>query len=129
MANGATKMIWQIKPGDVVLGYNPYTKEFYPNVVLATVNYPVYQLYIINNNITTDAAELFYVYRNSSELWVAASKLKVGDMMFNPLTGEKTKIYSIKIVDLTAPITVYDIIGAQGNSFIAEGTLADATTT
>jgi len=128
MANGATEQIWNIKPGDVVLSYDPETNNFYPNVIVATVHYNVYQLYDINGKIITDSSELFFVSRNGQKSWVSAQNLKVGDMLLNPVTKQGIVVNSINIENLEAPAVVYDLIGAQGNNFIANGVLADQTT-
>jgi len=129
MANGATEQIWNIKPGDVVLSYDPETNNFYPNVIVATVHYNVYQLYYINGKmIITDSSELFFVSRNGQESWVSAQNLKVGDMLLNPVTKQGIVVNSIKIENLKTPTVVYDLIGAQGNNFIADGVLADEIT-
>jgi len=126
MANGATEQIWKIKPGDVVLSYDPETNNFYPNVIVATVHYNVYQIYEINGGkIITDSAELFFVSRNGQKSWVSAQNLKVGDILLNPVTNQGIVINSINIENLETPMVVYDLIGVQGNNFIANGVLAD----
>jgi len=129
MANGATKQIWEIKPGDVVLSYDPETHNFYPNVIVATVHYNVYQIYEINGGkIITDSAELFFVSRNGQKSWVSAQNLKVGDLLLNPVTNQGIVVNSINIKNLKTPTVVYDLVGAQGNNFIANGVLADGIT-
>jgi intein/homing endonuclease len=127
MANGATEPIWAIKPGDIVLSYDPATNKFYPNVVVATVHYNVYQLYKINGKIITDSAELFFVDRNGQREWVSAENLRVGDKLINPVTNEEILVSSIEVENLERPMVVYDLAGAQGNNFIADGVLADST--
>jgi len=129
MANGATEPISQIKPGDVVLSYDPETNTFYPNVIVATVHYNVYQIYYINGGeIITDSGELFFVSRNGQKSWVSAQNLKVGDILLDPVTNQGIVVNSINIENLKTPIVVYDLLGAQGNNFIANGVLADTLT-
>jgi len=123
MANGATEPIAQIKPGDIVLSYNPETNTFYPNVIVATVHFPVSRVYIINDKIVTDAKEIFFVSRNGNKEWIAAANLRVGDKLIEPATDGEMVITSIRIENSTRPIIMYDLLGAQGNAFIAEGVL------
>jgi len=47
MANGATEQIWKIKPGDVVLSYDPETNNFYPNVIVRVLK--IYKTYASTN--------------------------------------------------------------------------------
>jgi len=96
---------------------------------VATVHYNVYQIYNINGGkIITDSSELFFVSRNGQKPWVSAQNLKVGDLLLNPVTNQGIVIDSINIENLKTPIVVYDLIGVQGNNFIANGVLADAIT-
>jgi len=127
MANGATEPISQIKPGDVVLSYDPETNTFYPNVIVATVHFPVSKLYIINGKIVTDANEIFFVSRNGHREWIAAANLRIGDKLIEPTTNGEIVISSIRIENRS--VIMYDLLGAQGNNFIANGVLADITTT
>jgi len=123
MANGATEPIAQIKPGDIVLSYNPETNTFYPNVIVATVHFPVSRPYIINDKIVTDANEIFFVSRNGHREWIAAANLRVGDKLIEPATDGEMTITSIRIENSTTPVIMYDLLGAQGNVFIADGAL------
>jgi len=128
MANGTTEPIAQIKPGDIVLSYNPETNTFYPNVVVVTAHYAVSSIYIINGEIVTDAKEIFFVSRNGHREWIAAENLRVGDKLIDPTTNGEMVISSIRVENLTEPVIMYDLLGAQGNNFIANGVLADVTT-
>ncbi|MEM3820118.1 MAG: Hint domain-containing protein [Candidatus Micrarchaeaceae archaeon] len=122
MANGKKVPIDAIKPGDIVLSYNVQTHSFFPNVITAVLKYNVSQLYVINYNVTTDANELFYTKNG----WVAASNLRVGDTVLNPITNAYIEISSIAVVSRQG--VVYDLIGASSNNFIADGYLSDQTT-
>ena len=128
MANDTTEPISQIKPGDVVLSYDPETNTFYPNVIVATVHFPVSKLYIINGKIVTDANEIFFVSKNGHREWIAAANLRIGDKLIEPKTNGEIVISSIIVENLTTPVIVYDLLGAQGNNFIANGVLADILT-
>jgi len=128
MANGTTESIAQIKPGDTVLSYNPETNTFYPNVIVATVHFLVSRLYIINGKIVTDANEIFFVSRNGDKEWIAAANLRIGDKLIEPKTNGEIVISSIIVENLTTPVIMYDLLGAQGNNFIANGVLADILT-
>jgi hypothetical protein len=121
MADGKWVPIESIKIGSVVLSYNPSTSKLYPNVVVARFNYSSNTIYVINGNLSTDAYESFYAMRNGSYSWVRASQLKIGDQIYDPLTGSDIIVESIKISHYNISIPVYDIIGSEGNNFIVSG--------
>jgi len=126
MANGATEPIAQIKPGGTVLGYDPETNTFYPNVIAVTVHFMVSRVYNINGKILTDCGEIFFVSRDGHREWIAAANLRVGDKLIEPTTNGERVINSIRIEN--QPVIMYDLLGAQGNNFIANGVLADIYT-
>ncbi len=79
-----------------MMSYNPYTNKFYPNVVLKVVHFNVTTIYIINNNITTNAREIFYVFMNNSTengIWMKTPELKVGYYLYNPIMRKKVCRY------------------------------------
>ncbi len=104
------------------MSYDPANHKMYPNVVLAVPVFEIGGTYTINNNVTTDGFEAFYVLRNGTYTWVHTSNLTVGDQIYDPLTGSSLRVNSIKIKNLGCICgRVYDIIGASGNNFIVKG--------
>jgi len=115
MADGSYQQISSIKPGDIVMSYDTANHKMYPNVVLAVPVFDVFGVYTLNNNVTTDGFESFYVMRNGTGTWVHTSNLTVGDEIYNPLTGSYLKVNSIKFTNFGSNNElVYDIIGASG---------------
>ena len=80
----------------------------------------------INNGFlrVTLTNQPIYIVNSSFEGWVInPDHLKVGDYMFDPMTHNLVKIYSIKIVE--KKIEVYDVITSLFNNFIDHGVLLD----
>ncbi len=121
LANGAWIPIQYVKPGYVVMSYNTNTSQLYPNIVVAAPVYSSNTIYTINNNVSTDGFEVFYVKVNNTETWVHASDLKVGEEIYNPLAKKFITIKSITVTPYSSSIPVYDIVGSEGNDFVVNG--------
>ncbi len=107
-----------------MLSYDENTGKFYSNVVLNVISFNTYGKYVINGQIGTDAAEVFYTNNN---MWTPSSQLKVGESIYDPLTNSWIPIVSIQYIPDT--IKVYDVVGSSGNNFIVNGKyLADIIT-
>ncbi|MEM4098378.1 MAG: Hint domain-containing protein, partial [Candidatus Micrarchaeaceae archaeon] len=118
MFNGTTIEADKLSPGMVLLSYNTQTGELVPSVVLSVTPHTVNQEYVINGNLTVDANEPLYV---NGQL-IRASKIKIGDMLFSPLTNKQVPVESITIVSMTE--TVYDVNAAPVDNLIVDGYLA-----
>ncbi len=111
-------------PGDIIISYDAATGKLYPEVVQRIVYFTVSESYKINNQVGTDGNELFYTERG----WVAASNLKVGDEILNPVNSQWIAVYSVTHSE--GQYVVYDVIGNSGNSFMVDGGyLADTIST
>ena len=130
MADGSWKSMQNIKPGDVIESYNPVTNKTYPNVVISVPIYAANVLITINNELTTDGFEVFYVNSSGAYQWVHASDLKVGDRILNPLTGTNIPVVTISVRNTgNHVVPIYDILGTSGNDYIVDGGyLADKVT-
>lgn len=126
LTNGKTTNIASVKPGEFVMSYNPKTRQFFPNLVLANTHYMIYKVYVINNYTLTGPGETFYVYSSGTGAYVPtpASDLVVGDYLLNPTNNSNVRVNSLKIYNGTG-VVVYDIVLAGGNSFIVNGLLTD----
>jgi hypothetical protein len=115
LANGSTANVSGLAPGTMVLGYNFVTKKLEPTMVIAQFSHNVSQEYIINNNLKVDGNEVLIV--NGSDM--QASKLKVGDMLFNPLANQNITVSSIQILNGT--FKLYDVNTAPIDDYIVNG--------
>jgi len=113
--DGSTIPIQDLKPGDVMLSYDLINHRFYPNIVESVVNYTVRGEYVINGNVGTDAAELFYTKNG----WTAAQNLTIGESVLNPLSGSWIPIKSIDYYNVT--LREYDILGSYSNNWMVDG--------
>ncbi|MEM3215653.1 MAG: hypothetical protein QXS17_01930 [Candidatus Micrarchaeaceae archaeon] len=123
LANGTSIPASEVKPGDIVLSYNLATHELQPSVVSAVKALTADNKYIINGKLDVDGTELLYI----NGKWARAYTAKIGDMLFDPITGKQIKITSIQILDTGG--TVYDLIGTPVNDYIGNGFLIDKDTT
>ncbi len=103
------------------MSYDFQSRTYVPDVVVKVLSYNVSQQYIINGVIVTDANEYFYTRGG----WVMASELKIGSSIYDTVSGTYVDVASIAVVD--APITVYDLVGNDGNNVVVDyGYLADS---
>ncbi len=117
--NGKTMLAQDLKPGDVVLGYNTHTDALEPTVVISTFQLIAHDEYIINNgSLIVDSGEPLFI--NGS--WNVTKTLKVGDMLFDPLANRSVRINSITIINGTFP--VYEQFSSPLDDIIANGFLA-----
>ena len=115
LANGSYAPASEIKVGQSLMSYNLKNKSAAPTVVTGVKSFNVTQIYIINNNLTIDASETLLVNGNFS----TAANLKIGDYLFNPLSGQNVKVASLNIVNSSS--RVYDINTAPIDAYIANG--------
>jgi len=108
----------------VILSYNPATNKLAPSVVVTVIQRKTGNQYIFNDVLPVDSGEVMLINGN----WTLASNAKVGDSLFDPLTGKNVTITSITSDYGIGTQTVYDFIAAPYNNYIADGYLIDAIT-
>lgn len=124
LANGTTVLASQVRAGTVVLGYNLLTGKLEPTVISSVIKRGSNNVYVFNGELHVDANEVMFI----DGRWAQASTARVGDTLFDPLTGRSVTINSISIYPINDGV-VYDFVGSPVNNYIADGYLIDAFTT
>ena len=119
LANGTLVAVGSLKPGDVVLSYNLLTKKLVPSTVYSVSALYGSVEYIINNNLLTDGGEDVLV--NGQNMQVR--DLKVGDELFDPLTGKNITVTNITALNLTTRLKFYDVNTEPIDDYIVGGYL------
>jgi len=107
----------------MILSYNLVTHELQPSVVSEVKAFIAGNKYIFNGKLDTDGNEILYI----NGKWARAYTAKVGDKLFDPLTGKNITITSIQVLNTGG--TVYDLIGSPVNDYIGDGFLIDKDST
>jgi len=107
----------------MVLSYNLVTHKLQPSSVSEVKAFTANNKYIFNGKLDTDGTELLYL----NGKWARAYTAKVGDKLFDPLTGKNITITSIQVLNTGG--TVYDLIGSPVNDYIGDGFLIDKDST
>ncbi len=116
LANGNPVLVSQLSPGTVVAGYDPQTNRVVPTVIAAVLQVHSNNEYIINNGtIVVDSQEGLYV-NGALEL---AKYLKVGDRLYDPITGQSVAVSNIDIK--SGNFTLYDVIASPTTYIIVNG--------
>jgi len=123
LANGTNIPVSEVKPGDILLSYNLVTHELQPSSVSEVKAFTANNKYIFNGKLDTDGTEVLYL----NGKWARAYTAKVGDKLFDPLTGKNITITSIQVLNTGG--TVYDLIGSPVNDYIGNGFLIDKVST
>lgn len=124
LTNGSEIPASQVRAGMVIMSYNPAANALAPSVVSTVISRKTGNMYIFNNVLRVDAGEDMLINGN----WTLASNAKVGDSLFDPLTGKSITITSITSNYNVGTQTVYDFLAAPYNNYIADGYLIDAVT-
>ena len=117
LANGSYVPVSKIKVGESLMSYDLKSQRAAPTVVTGIQSFNVTQLYMINNNLTVDAAETLLVNGNFS----TAANLKIGDLLFNPISGKNITVKELDIINTTS--RVYDIDAAPIDAYVVNGYL------
>ena len=103
--------------------YNFMLHSATPSAVTYITTTSVNNTFIINNNLRVDADEVILL----NGVWNRAFDAKVGDTLFNPMTGKNVTITNITAKNTGG--TVYDFYLAPNNNFIGNGYLIDTKST
>ena len=127
MADGSQKPIDQVKVGDVLEAYQPGL-GFAPSTVLHVKVVPAATLYTFDGAITSDSIQPFFAFTNHVVTTYAtgftpANELRVGDILFDPVTGQLVPIASITISH--SPALVYDLQLSGFRNYVANGILVN----
>ncbi len=118
LANGGQAPVYGITPGTVILSYDSVLKETVPSVVTAVLPFNSTNEYVINNGaLVVDAGETLYVNGKIE----AADQIKVGDDLFDPISGQSVPVTSIIV--LHGNFQLYDVISSPIDNRIAGGIL------
>ena len=124
LADGSTVLASQLRPGTVVLGYNLLTGRLEPTVITSVIKHESNNVYVFNGKLHVDANEVMFI----DGRWAQASTAKVGDTLFDPITGGNVTVSSIEVYPIDHGV-VYDLVGSPVNDYIADGYLIDTLTT
>ena len=120
MADGTVLLASDVRPGDMVLSYNLETHLLQPSMITYVGSLKASNTYVFNNELYVDSNELMFI----NGKWERAYQAKLGDKLFNALTGKNVTITSLKVLAHSGG-TVYDFIGSPVNNYIADGFLID----
>ena len=116
LANYTPEAIQSLKPGTVVMGYDLKTKQLVPTVITKTYVRTGTNEYIINNGeLTIDNQEGLLINNSMS----VGSDLKVGDYLYDPLTGQKIIVNSLKIIN--GSFKLYEVLTTPTQNLLANG--------
>ncbi len=116
LTNYNTEAIQNLKPGTVVMGYDLQTKQLVPTVITKTYVRTGTNEYIINNGELTIDNEEGLLINNSMGV---GGDLKVGDYLYDPLTGQKIVVNSLKIIN--GSFNLYDVLTTPTQNLLANG--------
>jgi type II secretory pathway pseudopilin PulG len=117
MADGSTKMIEDIKIGDVVLAFDRETGKLMPDAVKEVEVHRTDKYLIINRHLKVTPNHPFYVNGKT----IPIGEMKIGDVLLAK-NGKIEKISSIQ--EINKETTVYNIIVNPYHTFIADGYVA-----
>jgi hypothetical protein len=116
LANYTPEAIQSLKPGTVVMGYDLQTKQLVPTVITKTYVRTGTNEYIINNGELTIDNQEGLLINNSMGV---GSDLKVGDYLYDPLTGQKITVKSLKIIN--GSFKLYEVLTTPTQNLLANG--------
>ena len=127
MADGSQKPIDQVKAGDILEAYEP-GQGFAPSTVRHVKVVPAATLNTFNGAITSDSIQPFFAFTNRVVTTYAtgftpANELRVGDILFDPVTGQLVPIASITVSH--TPALVYDLQLSGFRNYVANGILVN----
>lgn len=117
--SGAAIKVSDLKPGQMILGYNNNTNTIVPVSVTSVYPRPTNNEIIINNgSLIVDGGEQMEI--NGTMQY--ASSLKIGDVLYNPLTQQNVVVTALQLkTGKIGTFTLYDVITSPGYSFIGNG--------
>ncbi len=117
--NGVATQISNLKPGQIILGYNINTKSVAPIAVSGIYPRPTNNEIIINNGqLIVDGGE----YLEINGTMQNAANMKVGDTLYDPLTGLNVPVTALQVkTGKMGAFRLYDVITSPGYSFIGNG--------
>ena len=92
-----------------------------PAVITAIYVKNVTNKYTFNKLLKVDADEIMFI----NGRWQRAYVAKIGDTLFDPITGQYIKITSINVTYYSNMHHVYDFVTTPFNNYIADGFLID----
>ena len=116
LANYTPEAIQSLKPGTVVMGYDLQTKQLVPTVITKTYVRTGTNEYIINNGELTIDNQEGLLINNSMGV---GSDLHVGDYLYDPLTGQKMVVNSLKIIN--GSFKLYEVLTTPTQNLLANG--------
>ncbi len=119
LANGTAIMLSKLKAGSFILSYNLQTHELQPSLVTGVYGFNATNRYIFNGLLNVDGTELMLI----NGKWERAYMAKVGDTLFDPITGQNITVTSINVSSSGGK--VYDVLGSPVNNYIGDGFLID----
>ena len=119
LANGTVIKAADVRPGMMLLSYNLETGSLQPSEVSFVYSLNATNKYTFNHDLQVDNNEIMLI----NGTWQRAYTAKVGDYLFDALTGKNITITSINITYHGG--RVYDFIGTPVNNYIANGFLID----
>ena len=121
LSNASLLNASQITLGDSVMSYDLSTHTMIPAVITAIYVKNVTNKYTFNELLKVDADEIMFINGH----WQRAYVAKVGDTLFNPITGQYIKITSINVTHYNNTHHVYDFVTTPLNNYVADGFLID----
>lgn len=121
LANGTTKMIQNIIPGDSIPSYNFKKGVLIKNKVVEKIVHPNFEggYLIINDKLKVTNNHPVFVNKS---VWKRADKLTIGDTLLG-MQGKEIVIKKIEKINKN-PITVYNLhLQKKEHNFFAEGVL------
>ncbi len=117
--SGTAMQVFDLKPGQIILGYNINTHAITPVAVSGIYPRLTNNEIIINNgSLIVDGGEQIEINGTMQN----AAVIKVGDTLYNPLTGQNVTVTSLQIkTGKMGAFTLYDVITSPGYSFIGNG--------
>lgn len=124
LADGTTKNIEDIRPGDAVLSYDLNTRAPVTDIVQKQLVYPSKDggYYLINDSLRVTGKH--YIWSPSRLEWVFAEDLQVGNTLLDP-QGNSVPVRSITFVNGTNTTYNLQLSGINGDqhNFFADGIL------
>jgi hypothetical protein len=117
--SGAAIKVSDLKPGQMILGYNNNTNTIVPVSVTSVYPRPTNNEIIINNgSLIVDGGEQMEINGTMQ----SASSLKIGDVLYDPLTQQNVVVTALQLkTGKIGTFTLYDVITSPGYSFIGNG--------
>jgi len=115
MADGTTKYISEIRPGDQILTKaREFSSELVPGEVVNTVKHLVGEYLVVNDNLEVTGEHIVFV----NGKWDYAANLELGDVMFDK-DGNEIEIFDIRVVKDS--VWVYNFEVRDYHTYFANG--------